>query len=384
MPHFITRFLYWPVPKQLKELYLFSLLFALAQSFVLIFEPVFFFQRGIPLATIALYYAIHYTLYVFVLPLGGTFAARFGLQKSLALSTPLFIFYFLALASIPRYPQLFWVAMLLLTAYKVFYWPAYHADFAEYGDKKKMGKELSWMNLIVQGVGILGPLIGGFVATYLGFPTLFLIAASTALIAGIILMVAKEDDTHEPIRLSESWQLLKRRSHRGMFVAMLGMGEDLMNLVFWPIFMFIIVGTAASLGVIAALATVFMTAIGFFIGNLIDRHSRRTVLRVSVPFLALSHLFRPLVGTPLLVLVTDTFSRTALIGGRIPMLAQLYTTAREAGPIRYLTAFEMALAIGKALFAWVLVVLFIFFAPYTAFTIGFILAALASWLYIAL
>lgn len=384
MSHRLGRLFYWPIRPQLKQLYVFSLLFALAESFVLIFEPVFFFQQGIPLATIALYYAIHYTLYVVVLPLGGMFAARFGVQPSLALSTPLFIFYFLALASIPHYPHLLWIALLLLTAHKILYWPAYHADFAEFGDKKSLGKELSWMNLVVQGIGILGPLCGGFIATFLGFPTLFMSAAATALIAGVVLILRQYPTHHSSMSFYRPWQILGMRSEKGMVVSMFGMGEDLMNLVFWPIFMFIVIGTAASLGIVAAFATAFMTFIGFFIGNLIDRHSRRTVMRASIPFLVLSHLFRPFAGTPVLALTTDTFARTALIAVRIPMLAQLYLNARSVGTIPYLVAFEMALAIGKACFAWIMVALFLFLAPSTAFTIGFLMAALFSWLYVAL
>src|SRR5688572_2294728 len=96
--------------RQLRELYIFSVFFAFANSLILIFEPVFFYQLDMPLWLISGYYALHYALYLLLLPLGGMFAARFGLERSLAVSMPLFVTYFLTLAAMSARPGLFWVA----------------------------------------------------------------------------------------------------------------------------------------------------------------------------------------------------------------------------------------------------------------------------------
>ena len=106
---------------ELKELYLFSLLFSFAYSLVIIFEPVFFYQTGFSLSFIALYYAMHYILYIFLLPLGGMFAARFGFERSISLSLPLFVLYFLSLTIVPDHNWMVFVAVVLLTLHKTFY-----------------------------------------------------------------------------------------------------------------------------------------------------------------------------------------------------------------------------------------------------------------------
>jgi len=166
--------------RELKELYIFSAFFSFANSLILIFEPVFFYKQEVPLYFIALYYALHYSLYVLLLPLGGKFAARFGLERSLAVSMPVFVIYFLMLAVMPNWPSLFWVAWIPLTCFKIFYWPAYNSEVSKYGDKKNRGTEMSWLFAVTRGVGMLGPLAGGLIITYLGFPVLFVLAAAMA------------------------------------------------------------------------------------------------------------------------------------------------------------------------------------------------------------
>ncbi|MBI3251357.1 MAG: hypothetical protein HYZ62_00425, partial [Candidatus Andersenbacteria bacterium] len=116
---------------EMKELYMFSLLFSFASALILIFEPIFFYKEGFTLSQIAMYYAVHYVLYALLLPVGAKFAARFGLERSLTFSLPIFVLYFLALAAVASVQWFFWVAVALLTLHKILYWPAYHAYLAK-------------------------------------------------------------------------------------------------------------------------------------------------------------------------------------------------------------------------------------------------------------
>lgn len=381
---FWQRFFVVHLKPELRELYLFSVLFSFASALILVFEPVFFYQQGKQLSTIALYYALHYTLYFFVLPFGGKFAARFGYERSLAISLPVFVLYFLSLAAMPTYPNLFWVALLLLTAHKIFYWPAYHAMFAKFGDAYNRGTELSWMHVLKYGVGIAGPMVGGGVATTFGFPVLFVVVAATVLLSAVPLLWTSERYQLTSFPYRTPWDLIRSRQHRGMVLAMAGMGEDLIDLVFWPLWLFMILGSAARLGILASIALGVMTILGFFVGEMADRYSRRKILLFHLPFLALSHLLRPLALTPLRALLTDTLSRMAFVGVTLPMTYRLYTRGLQAGILQYVVAFEMVLCIAKAATAWLLVWVFIAFVPYTAFSLTFILAAFFTLFYVFL
>lgn len=369
---------------ELKELYIFSLLFSFASALITVFEPVFFYKEGFSLSFIALYYALHYTLYVFMMPLGGKFAARFGLERSITFSLPLFIAYFLVLATIPQVPQLVWVAIPLLTLHKIFYWPAFHAEFAKFGDSKNRGTEISWMTLLKYGVGITGPLIGGFIAYVFGFPTLFILAAGLVLLSAIPMLRTREHYRPAPFPYSAAWKIILSRRYRNMSLAMLGMGENLIDLVFWPVFMFIILGSTETLGLVASLNLAVMTLLSFFVGEMSDRFSRRSILRMHLPFMVVGSLLRPLAGTPMSITLTDTLNRMAFAGVNVPMLYRLYVQAKQAGALKYTVAFEIVLSISKALTAFALAIVFAVALPYAGFTIAFILAAVLALFYIFL
>ncbi|PIT98358.1 MAG: hypothetical protein COT71_01085, partial [Candidatus Andersenbacteria bacterium CG10_big_fil_rev_8_21_14_0_10_54_11] len=339
--------------RELRELYMFTVLFSFASSLIAIFEPVFFFQQGFSLSLIALYYALHYTLYTIIMPFGGKFAAWFGTERALGVSMPLFVVYFLLLALLPQARGLFWVAWVLLALFKIFYWPAYHAEVAKFGDGQNRGTEISWLFAVSYGTGVLGPLIGGVVATYFGFPVLFIIAAGLAVVAAFPLLRTSEDNRRMSFPYTSSWRILFSRRHRRMRWASLGWGENLIDLVYWPIFLFIVLGGADTLGYVASLNTLLMAALGFFIGEMSERLPRRAVLRLHLPFFVLSYLFRPLAATVPAAMLTDSLAKASSIGVRIPQWFRLYAQGQRHGALRYVIAVELALAVVKAVTAWV-------------------------------
>jgi MFS family permease len=370
--------------RELKEFYLFSVFFSFANALILIFEPVFFYKEGISLSTIALYYALHYTLYVWLLPLGGKFASRFGLERSLSVAMPLFVLYFIALATIPYVPNIFWVSWILLTIFKIFYWPAAHAEICKFSEDSNRGTELSWMYAITKGVGVLGPLAGGFIAAIYGFSVLFVIAAGMALLATFPLLRTKERYQVKEFTYASVWAVITAKKHRRMRWMMMGWGENLIDMVYWPVFMFIILGGTGKLGLVASINALIMTGMAFFIGEISDRFSRRQIMRINLPFMILSHLFKPLAGSSLRLMLTDTFSKLSFIGVRLPMWYRLYYQGKSVGALKYAVAFEMILAMAKAVTAWILVVVFMMTLPYTGFVIAFIMAAIMATMYAAL
>lgn len=370
---------------QLKELYLFSLLFSFAYALVTIFEPVFFFQEGFSLSFIASYYAIHYTLYAILLPLGGMFASRFGVERSISVSLPIFVLYFLTLAAVPNNHNLVYVAAVLLTVHKIFYWPAFHTNFASFGDKRNRGTELSWMTLLRYGVGILGPLLGGIIATRFGFSILFSVTAVLVLISALPMLRTKDKVKPQPAAYNSPWKIIRSHRHRNMVLSMVGWGENLIDMVFWPVFMFVILGTAQTLGTVASITAAVMAASSFFVGEVADRYSRQMLIRLHIPFMVVGNLMRPLAGSPVRILLTDTLARLAFAGVNLPTTYRLYVLAEKSRrTLDYMVAVELILAIAKAATAIGLAVVFAVLLPYPAFVITFVVAALFALLYGAL
>lgn len=369
---------------QLKELYFFQVTYSFSYALISILEPVFFFQQGFSFSRIALYYAFHYTLYVLLLPLGGKFASRHGLERSLSVSLPIFVLYFLVLAAMPQVPNLFWGAIVLLTLHKIFFWPAFHADFAIYSDRRNSGTEISWISLFRESVGILGPLSGGFVAAYLGFSVLFVVTAILVLASAIPLLKTREQVHIKSMSYAAPWRIIHSYRHRHMALGMIGHGERLIAMVFWPIFLYIVLGSTQLLGIYTAVTVFVMSVFGVFVGEITDRMQGKFILRLHLPFVVLGNLLRPLATVPILAFLTDMVNRMAFAGVELPMMYRLYHKARQTGAIRYTVAFEMVLAISKAVTAYAVVLIFMFLMPFDGFFVTFFLAAALSVLYVFL
>lgn len=377
MNGFKSLFAFHPKP-ELKELYIFTLLYSFAASLILIFEPIFFYVEDFSLSLIALYYAAHYLLYLILLPIGAMFAGKFGLERSLAISMPLFVIYFLMLASIPKVPSLFYSAWIVLAIFKMFFWPAYHAEISKFGDKKNRGTEISWFYAVSRGAGILGPVIGGIVITVFGFSVLFVIAAGLSLFAVVPLLKTKEKFKPRNIKYGDPWKIILRRKEVTLRWGMIGWGSHFINTAYWPIFMFIILGTTNMLGFLVSINVLIMTFLGFLVGEMSDRLSRKKVLRLHLPFYALGCLLRPIAFSPFAILLTDMLAKAAFVGVHIPMWHRLYSRGGDRGPLHYATALEMTICIYKALTAVIVACIFLIAMPYTGFIAAFVLAAVLS------
>jgi MFS family permease len=318
---------------------------------------------------------------MFLLPLGGKFASRFGLETSLAASLPLFVLYFLSLASIAAVRPMILAAALLLTCHKIFYWPAYHAIVSKFGDGKNRGTELSWMEFLRYGSSIIGPLMGGVIASTLGFPTLFLVASTLVIVSGLPLYRSSASSVGAPFPYASPWKVINSPKNRTISLSILGWGENLIDMVYWPLFLFLVLGSAATLGIYFSITLGCMTIIGFFIGNTAEHHSRRALRRTYIPYMMIGHLLRPFAITPLRVLATDGVARVSFAGVMLPMLYSLYADGKREGALRFAVAFEILIAVSKAITALLLASVFFILPGYPAFIVTFVLAALLCLLY---
>ena len=116
-------------------------------AMVMFWEPVYLYQIGYSLQKIVSFYLVTYVAYMIFMPLGAKFAKRYGYEASLAIGTSLYALFYISLYFVQFYPPFFYVAALILTLQKLFYWPAYHANFAKYIGKDEEGREISLMTV---------------------------------------------------------------------------------------------------------------------------------------------------------------------------------------------------------------------------------------------
>lgn len=363
---FVTR-----LNRQTRELYTSTIILDFAVSMIAIFEPVFiynFFIDKYPLKQtlelLLLFYLAVYVPYFFAVPWGAKFAKRFSYENSIALSTVFMVLLYFCMFGALRWPLLMALSIPMYVLAKMFYWPAYHANFARFAVHGEQGREITNLSIVLSVVYIVGPLIGGLILNYYGFKVLFIAASLLMIVSNIPMLVTRDGFTSSPFYWGEAMRRLFAKSYRRKFFANWGFGEELIVLTIWPVFIYLTVGDYLNLGILTALATFLTTVITLYIGRASDKARPSIVTRWGTIFYFFSWIFRVLSRSVLGVFSLDTFSRVAKQAIAVPMTADTYHRAQDDNAIMStIVSFEMSLVIGKIIAIILALVLLQIFAP---------------------
>lgn len=388
LPKFIRTFLPHRMRRQVKELFVSSIIVNFALAMVQIFEPIYLYQIGYPLIKIAFFYLIVYGLYFFLIPLGAKFANRFGYENSMFLGTAFYVFFYISLFFIPNYPFLFYVAAIVCTLQKTFYWTGFHADFAHNSEDKEEGREISSVNVSNAIMFILGPIIGGFIVNYFGFAVLFLVVSILFLVSNIPMLLTKEKFDIRQYKYKMVFDIFKKQNWKG-FLACVGYAEELIVMVIWPIFMFVKIINYSKIGVLVGIATGITLTATLYIGRMCDRRDKKKILRFGSIIYSLNWLIRIFTKTLFPIFLVDTVSRVSKSTISVPILSLFYKKAKfgkkknDNSIMENVVNYEVGLIIGKILAClFIIAVIYIFSLQDSGgFIASFVFASLASLLY---
>lgn len=391
MLHFVKSFLPHNMQRQFKELFISTTLINLALALVTIFEPIYLHKIGYKLHELMLFYFMVYVLYFFIVPLGAKFARKFGYERGIFVGSLFFIVFYLSLFFIADYPILFYITPIVFALQKMFYWPAYHANFARFSDQKEEGREISAMTVATSLVFIIGPVLAGFIISQWGYGALFTVASIIFLASNIPTLITKEKFKEGNFSYKESYQDLFSKENRKSFLGYIGFGEELIVMIIWPIFISIVIGNVFNLGLVITLATFITTLVVFYIGKLTDSTNKRKILSLGAYIYALAWFFRIFIVNIAGVFFVDTLSRLGKNIISVPLVALAYEKAKEQESshkrviMSRVLFFEMALVIGKILAIIIIYILTLFITDEAlAFKITFILGGGMTLLYMLL
>lgn len=380
LSHFSPHYFQKHLSRQLEDLYLSVAILDFALAAVTLFEPIYLYQLGYSVSHILVYYMVVYVPYFFLVPLGGKFVARFGPERSIAVSSVMLVGYYASLLLVATHPMFFWIAPLCFALEKMFYWPAYHTDFILTSDQGERGKEFSGLWSLSTLMMILGPACGGFLIKFFGFPTLFMVVIGLIVISNVPLFT-------QPItyvrREFSYWKTILQAftpAHIRSTLAYLSLGEELILLVVWPIFIALAFKDYLNMGGAIAVATLITAVVTLYIGKLIDRKQPKRALRWGSLVTALVWVTRPILRGLPLVFASDTVGRIAKNTTFVPLSAMTYERAlKERNVIERSVFYEQGFAIAKTLIAAVIIILA---EHMTAFHAAFLTAAAVSLLYL--
>jgi MFS family permease len=357
--------------REIKEFFITVTLQQFGTSAINIFEPIYLYELGISSMGIVLFFLGTYLPYIFILPFGGKFAKRFGYEHTMLVGTLFNVAYYLALAAIPLSPIFLFIAPPLFALQKTFWWPAYHANFARFSKQREVGREIGVSQIINSLTSAIGPLLGGLALAFSGFTTLY-IGVSVLLILSVVpLFTTPEKFVPTKISWGEQMRFVFRKAYRRRLLGALGFGEEVIAMTLWPVFMFLVVGSALNLGIVVTIATGVTVVVTWIASRMSDRAQDEPVSLAASLVNLVSWIVRPFIMSFGGILAVDTAARASKNAFFVPAYSRVYADARANHVMIEVVAFEIALVLGKilALVAMLIVLQFTDSLP-IVFTLG--------------
>lgn len=366
---------------ELSELYTSMMLRSIGLSLVGIFVPIYLFKLGFGLPAIFLFMAGLFATRLIGNALAGLLIARIGPKHTMLYS---YLVQALSLIMLLTLPQLHWPLWVIAVTWGVatsLFFVAYHVDFSKIMHADHGGKELGIMTIVERLGGVLGPLIGGIIATTLGAEYTIAIAIILFLLAVLpLFMTAEPMRTHQKLDFRGlPYGKLKRDFFSFMMVGV----DSQTALAAWPLYLavtLLTVNTYASVGLVTSVGVVAAMLAAKFIGSLIDHNKGGVLLKWSAWAAAITHAFRPFMSSLSGILAVNIANDSAATGFRLPYSKGMYSRADELPGFRivYLVVIETMGDLGKTLVwltAW-LVSLSV--GPIGALEVSFFVAAVAT------
>lgn len=374
LPHFFVN----KVRREIEHLYASTAIGNLAQSMMVVFEPIFLYQAlNFTIPQVLLFFAAVYFFFTLLIPLGGKIASRYGYAHAIFYSIPFQILFWFLLLGSEKNELFIYLAPLAFAIQKSLFWPAFHATMARFANGQQRGREFSIMYAIMNLVQIVGPMLGGYLTLIFGINALLVVASIVYLCSAIPLFWSKDVVVSRKYSFAQTWTLYK--SYPKQFIGYFGFAEELLAMVVWPLFIFIIVKNYQDTGTLVTFATLIATALALYAGIYTDGHSKRFATKVGAGFTVLSWLARLPVAAPFAVFIADAISRTSKSLVMVPVSALIYERAESTHIIPYAVGFEQALSFAKMITALVAALVFVLTGSIVAL---FILGAIFSLLYL--
>ncbi|MCX6727299.1 MAG: MFS transporter [Candidatus Saccharibacteria bacterium] len=368
---------------ELSEVYVNMLLRGISIGMAGIFVPIYLVKLDFTVTQILMVYAFYFSARVGLDFVAAHSVARYGPKHTLivgqvfqALSTLLFL-------TLPQFHWPVWLLGMIWGCAASFFFIAFDVDFSKIKHKKHGGKELGYEQIMEKIGAVIGPLLGGLVATVFGAQYIFLISLILMFAGGWFLLRTKE-----PTRLRQTLSYRDFPVHtifRSNILPAIGLNlENTLCIVLWPLYLGLFVVTDGSVfakvGILASVS-VAMSLIGTYaIGSLIDKRYGRKLLRAGASGNAVLHFVRPFISTYPVAMGASLINEVITVGYRMPFVKGFYDTADDfpGHRIVYISIVQGMSSFAKATMWWLLVIVSGGIGAHTTLTTGFIVAGLAS------
>ncbi|HOZ56147.1 MAG: Major Facilitator Superfamily protein [Parcubacteria group bacterium ADurb.Bin316] len=345
-----------------------------------IFLPIYLFKVfGLDINLVIFFYLAAHLFYALFLPLGARWINQIGLNNSLRISVFLFALYYLCLYLV-KYDVFTFIliALIVLTLTRTLFWMPYHTDLAIYTDRRDRGKSIGLLWATSTFLGVVMPLIAGFLIGNYGYGLVFILAIAIHTSSIIPFLTLPPTQETYSWRYFETFKHIFDKKNRKLVLANMANGaENEIGVVIWPIFIWqLLQGNYFAVGAISSLIVLATISVQLGVGKYTDIFDKRKMIRWGSVLYASGWLAKVFVLSSFQIFVIGTYHSFTQIFKDTPFDTLNYELIADQGHYvdEYTVIKELAVQIGKVLMLiFVLLLLVNFGLNWT-----FALAALAS------
>ena len=331
---------------KLKQIYLSTAIRSFATAIVGLFVPLYLHHDlGYSFQQTILYYVSMSLFFAVFTPIAAKFSSKYGLKHSILVSIPFYILTLVALHLLKFYPIPLILIGLIGGVSVAFYWMGMNLLFFLNSDQDHRGAEVG-KNMAFRIVGIsAGPLLGGLIISYFGFLAAYITSGVLFLLSGLILFLSSEDH----IKYHFKFKQIINKDHWKDSLFFMGRGAEVMsNGVIWRLFIFFILGSYLSLGVVGTILSGVSAILVIIVGKISDKKDKRKMVRTSSIFETLAWIFRSLVQTTTHIYIATIFA--SIVNGirKSPLMALEFDKAKDEAA-SYFVSREISMCLGRML-----------------------------------
>lgn len=328
---------------------------AISTGLLGVFLPIFLYTiLDGNIALVMLYYAASCVAYLFLVAFGAKFLNRFGFRKALILASLA-----AAIINIAYYFTtkgnmfvLLPLTILFLVMYRILFWIPYHVDFAIFTSGRKRGGQVGLMLSTITLLGVVGPMVAGYVIATGSIQILFFVAIIIYALGMIPFAIVPRTNERFSWNYTRAWRELFAKRNRGILWASIAMGaEEMISVVVWPIFIFLLLkGDYFKVGALSSFIVGLTVLFQYMFGHYLDRIGKRDrALKAGSIFYSLGWIVKIFVVTAFHIFIAGLYHKITRVITDTSYDTIFYEIAADQG--HYVDEFtvlgEMAIQIGK-------------------------------------
>jgi MFS family permease len=296
----------------------------LANKFALFFLPVFLFQLGMSnqflasqgltefqsgIVLMSLYLAgVRLSALLLSLP-SGNFIRKYGFTAALILSHLLYAVMLVVFrVSLADFRWLL-LGMFADGVSTTLMWGSFHTIFSKHAQKARMGRDLGFIQVLMNFIWMIAPALSGIVIFLLGYEVLFsvgLVVVGLIIILATFLDVPHERDT---ISFKELAFWVSERKFVKLSTSIAGKTLYDVAIFVWPLYVFLLLGNTERVGILYSLSFLLSMILSLFIGTKLDHQERKRPFFISGGLMSILWAVRSQIASFWSIALVDAFDK---------------------------------------------------------------------------